>query len=309
MTEGILEFGRALYINTSDVLTGVVRNNAFSSGRSLLQVIWDFRLGREDLVSSPLFPVFLSVAFYFSLCTPFMIADIYGKKWKWIQKYKIQTDKEVTLDQVFDTLQLTFWNHVLFILPAAVGQMIWTPPTPLPELAPSWFEFVWQQIASLIVFDFQYFVWHWTHHKVRFLYKHIHSVHHRYHSPFVWVTQYLHPWELVTVGFLTTTNTWFFKCHPMTTWSYMLLSIVVSVEAHIGFDLPFSLNNILPFGMIGGAPKHDMHHLKPLTNFSPFFNHWDKTFDSFCPPMKAGGVRPKNLLEYERRTKEIKKVC
>lgn len=309
MTEGILEFGRALYINTSDVLTGVVRNNALSSGRSLLQVIWDFRLGREDLVSSPLFPVFLSVAFYFSLCTPFMIADIYGKKWKWIQKYKIQTDKEVTLDQVFDTLQLTFWNHVLFILPAAVGQMIWTPPTPLPELAPSWFEFVWQQIASLIVFDFQYFVWHWTHHKVRFLYKHIHSVHHRYHSPFVWVTQYLHPWELVTVGFLTTTNTWFFKCHPMTTWSYMLLSIVVSVEAHIGFDLPFSLNNILPFGMIGGAPKHDMHHLKPLTNFSPFFNHWDKTFDSFCPPMKAGGVRPKNLLEYERRTKEIKKVC
>lgn len=309
MSNVLVEFGRLWYINTTDLLTGVVRKNASYSGRSFLQIIWDLRLGREDFISSPLFPVLLSVGFYFSFCTPFMIADLFGKNWNWIQKYKIQTDKEVTVSQVFDTLNLTFWNHVLYILPAAVGQLVWTPPTPLPEMAPSWFEFLWQQIAILILFDFQYFVWHWSHHKVRFLYRHIHAVHHRYHSPFVWVTQYLHPWELITVGFLTTTNSWFFKCHPMTTWSYMILSIIVSVEAHIGFDFPFCLNNLFPFGLVGGAPKHDMHHLKPLTNFSPFFNHWDKLCDTFCPPMKAGGVKPKNLIDYERRTKEIKKLC
>ena len=63
--------------------------------------------------------------------------------------------------------------------------------------------------------------------QIRFLYRTIHSVHHRYHCPFSWVTQYLHPWELITIGFLTTTNTWFFNCHALTNWSYLILSITI----------------------------------------------------------------------------------
>lgn len=304
----LAELGRGFW-NSSDLLSGALRGNySTKSNHRILQYIWDLRLGREDYIASPLFPVILSVGFYFSFCTPFMIADILGERLPWIYKFKIQTDKQVTFSQIYDTLQLTFWNHVLFVLPAAVGQWIWAPPTPLPHLAPTLLEFVWHQIASLVIFDFQYYVWHWSHHKVRFLYKHIHAVHHRYNSPFVWVTQYLHPWELVTVGFLTTTNSWFLQCHPLTTWSYMLLSIMVSVEAHIGYEFPFCIHNWEPFGVVGGAPKHDMHHLKPMTNFQPFFNHWDKLFNTFCPFMKAGGVKTKELVEYERRVKEAKKA-
>ena len=274
----------------------------------LLQPIWDLRIGHEEFFASPLFPVVLSVSFYFSFCTPFMICDLWGKKWRWIQKYKIQSNLEVTPGQVLNALRLTFWNHVIYIFPAAASQWVWTPSSILPELAPTLAEFVWHQIAAIVIFDFQYFVWHLTHHKIRFLYKRVHAVHHEYHAPFVWTTQYLHPWELITVGFLTTTNTWFFNCHPLTIWSYMVLSIVVSVEAHFGFDFPFTLNHLDPFGVIGGAPKHDMHHLKPLTNFQPFFNHWDKFFNTYCPAMSAGGVKPKDLQDYERRQKETKKM-
>lgn len=282
-------------------------NASIDSDTRILQPLWDLRKGREDFLASPLFPVVLSVGFYFTFCTPFMIFDIIGSRWKWMHKFKLQPTKVVDMPQIIDTLTLTFWNHVLYILPAAVSQLIWVPPVDLPDVAPTLFEFLWHQVASLLVFDFQYYVWHSSHHHVRFLYKHIHSVHHRYHSPFVWVTQYLHPWELITVGFLTTTNSWFFKSHPLTTWSYMVLSIVVSVEAHIGFDFPFCLHNWFPFGAIGGAPKHDMHHLKPMTNFEPFFNHWDRIFNSYCPAMQAGGVKPNSLLEYERKQKETKK--
>lgn len=272
----------------------------------VLQCIWDIRLGREEFMSSPIFPVILSVTFYFSLCTSFMIADLFGKEWRWIHKYKIQPDFVVNFAHCRDNLGITFWNHILFVLPAACAQWVWTPATLFPDLAPTLLQFVWHQVAGLFIFDFQYYVWHWTHHKVRFLYKHVHALHHRYHAPFSWVTQYLHPWELVTVGFLTTTNTWFFNCHPLTTWSYMLISIVLSVEAHIGYDFPFTLN-YLTYGFVGGAPKHDMHHYKPLTNYQPFFNHWDRMFDTYCPVMKAGGIKPKDLLNYERKQKQIKK--
>lgn len=73
---------------------------------------------------------------------------------------------QVTKEHIYDTLILTFWNHILFIMPSAVAQWVWVPAAPLPELAPTLFDFVWHQLAGLFIFDFQYFVWHMTHHKV-----------------------------------------------------------------------------------------------------------------------------------------------
>lgn len=62
----------------------------------VLQPIWDIiKNGREDYLGSPLFPVFISVTFYFVAVLPFMVIDLYGKKWHWVQKYKIQPNKEV----------------------------------------------------------------------------------------------------------------------------------------------------------------------------------------------------------------------
>ena len=88
----------------------------------------------------------------------------------------------------------------------------------------------------------------------------------------------------------------------------MVVSILISVEAHIGFDFPFLLHNLDPTGMIGGSPKHDMHHQKPLTNFQPFFNHWDKLLGTFCPAMSAGGKKSKELQAWERKVKDCKKT-
>ena len=56
----------------------------------------------------------------------------------------------------------------------------------------------------------------------------------------------------------------------------------------------------------GGAVKHDMHHQKPLTNFAPFFNWWDRIFGWYCPGQLAGGYKPKELLDWEKKNKELK---
>ncbi|XP_070542497.1 cholesterol 25-hydroxylase-like protein 1, member 2 [Ptychodera flava] len=271
--------------------------------RSLIQPVWDLVLNYvdHDFLRSPLFPIVLNVVFYFVACLPFMLFDLYGTQWNWIQRYKLQPKQKVSMPQVFDTLGLTFWNQIVFILPVSIGQWIYTPPTPLPPEAPGLWEFCWQIVAALLVFDLEYFIWHYCHHKNRWLYKHVHSVHHRYHSPFSWVTQYLHPWELISVGIFVTTTPWIFKSHPMTTWSFMMVSIIVSVEAHIGFDFPWALNHWCPFGLWGGAPKHDMHHLKPLSNFQPFFTHWDRLFGTECPGWHAGGITAEQWEEMKKK--------
>jgi cholesterol 25-hydroxylase len=124
---------------------------------------------------------------YLFCVMPFMIIDLYGREWKWIQKYKIQPDRIVGWPQIRRAIMLTFWNHVLYILPVSVAQVVWTPPTELPRLAPGLWEFIWQQAAALVIFDFEYYVWHVIHHRVRWLYRNVHSVHHQYSSPSSWV--------------------------------------------------------------------------------------------------------------------------
>ncbi|CAH1254257.1 CH25H [Branchiostoma lanceolatum] len=283
--------------------------------QNVLQPVWDFvRQGPwgEDALRSPLFPVVMSVVFYFSCILPFMIVDLWGKEWHWTKKYKIQPDKEVTWPMVRNTMVITFWNHLLYVLPSAVGQYIYTPPTPLPPVSPGLWEFTWHIVASLIIFDFQYFVWHWLHHKVRFLYKHFHALHHQYHSPFSWVTQYLHPWELITVGILTTINPWLFDSHCFTIWVYMLISIAISVEAHCGFVLPWSPMNWVPFGLWGGAVKHDLHHQRPYSNFEPFFCIWDRLAGTeFTLKDRQRAIDRREKIEYDGHNglvgREVKK--
>ncbi|CAH1796035.1 unnamed protein product [Owenia fusiformis] len=283
-------------------------SDKFQPSGLLLQPLWDLRIGYEWYLTSPIFPVILSVTFYFCVTFPWTIFDIYGQDWKWIQKFKIQPTKSVTWPLVKQAVWVTFWNHMIFILPISVAQWIWQPATDFPSEAPTVWEFFWHQYASLMIFDFEYFVWHSVHHKIRPLYRWVHSIHHQYHSPFSWVTQYLHPWELISVGVFTTTSPWIFKAHPLTWWSFMLVSIIVSVEAHIGYDFWFMPHHWF-YGW-GGSIKHDMHHQRPLTNFAPFYTHWDWVFGTNCPGLLAGGEKSTFLMDYDkkRREKRFEKV-
>jgi len=146
----------------------------------LLQPVWDLFLGRRWVVASPLFPIVLTVGFYFVCMLPFTLMDLFGSEWKWVQKHKIQPHRVVTWPAVRNAVVLTLWNHVLYILPVSVAQCVWTPNTELPTVAPRLWELSWQLLAALVLFDAEYYAWHYLHHRIRWLYRHVHSVHHQY---------------------------------------------------------------------------------------------------------------------------------
>jgi len=241
----------------------------------ILQPVWDFiKNGREDALRSALFPPFLAVSYYFSVIAIFTFFDIVGKDWNWIQKYKIQKDKKVTWSLIGSSMILHIWNLILWIIPMALVQLIWVPPAPLPPVAPTLFQFIWHQIAFFFVFDFEYWCWHALHHKVRFLYRWCHSIHHQYHAPFAAMTQYLHPWELIFVGGGISITPWFFKPHIMTYWCWFLVANYVSIEVHCGYEFPWAAHNWC--WLYGGSPHHDMHHMRPMSNFEPWLVHLDR---------------------------------
>jgi cholesterol 25-hydroxylase len=265
---------------------------AYERKHRILQPVWDFIInGREDALRSPLFPPFLAVSFYFSVIAIFTVFDMAGKNWQWIQKYKIQKNKEVTWPLIWQAQVNQLWNLVLWIIPMALVQLIWVPPAPLPPVAPTLFSFIWQQVAFFFVFDAEYWAWHALHHKVRFLYRWCHSIHHQYHSPFAAATQYLHPWELLFVGGGITMTPWLFKPHIMTYWCWFLIANYVSIEVHCGYKFPWAAHNWIP--LYGGAPKHDMHHMRPLSNFEPWLDHLDR--------LLGWSMTEKQLEEYKAK--------
>ncbi|XP_060709646.1 cholesterol 25-hydroxylase-like protein 1, member 1 [Hemiscyllium ocellatum] len=243
-----------------------------------LQVLWDYiRLHHTATVTSPAFPVLLAFSGYLLFSTPFALMDLIGERLPLLSKYKIQKNQP-SLQMMGQCLRQAVFNHLFYVLPGVAINWFWDPSAPLPVRAPTFTQFLTGVLSCLLVFDFQYYCWHLLHHKSRWLYKNLHAIHHEYVAPFSWATQYLGGWELLTVGFWSSTTPLLFKCHPLTMWAFMLLSVWMSVEDHAGYNLPWGLHKIIPWGLCGGAPAHDLHHQNPNTNFAPFFTHLDRVF-------------------------------
>uniref|UniRef100_W5MEI6 Fatty acid hydroxylase domain-containing protein n=1 Tax=Lepisosteus oculatus TaxID=7918 RepID=W5MEI6_LEPOC len=243
---------------------------------SLLQPLWTYlRTNHQEVLRSPLFPVIISVSTYFMACLLYMTLDSLSLVVPGINSYRIHPDQPVKLQSILKAIWLTVYNHVVFVFPAAAAQWYWRPPLPLEEKAPTVLEFTMGILGCTLLFDFQYYFWHMIHHKIQWLYVTFHAIHHEYFQPFCWVTQYMSAWELVSVGFWTTIDPIILQCHILTGYAFMVFNIWISVDDHSGYDFPWSLHNWIPFGLWGGSVKHDTHHQKPMTNFEPFFSHWD----------------------------------
>ncbi|XP_072984185.1 very-long-chain aldehyde decarbonylase GL1-8-like isoform X1 [Typha latifolia] len=141
----------------------------------------------------------------------------------------------------------------------------------------------WTVILSQIVLYFilEDFVFYWGHRLLhtKLLYKHIHSVHHEYATPFGLTSEYAHPAEILFLGFATFIGPALTGPHLFTLWLWMILRVLETVEAHCGYDLPWSPSNFLP--LYGGAEFHDYHHRVLYTksgNYSSTFIYMDWLF-------------------------------
>ncbi|KAG8440169.1 hypothetical protein GDO86_006102 [Hymenochirus boettgeri] len=235
----------------------------------LLQSFWDYIHAEfGEFVCSPFFPLILTFFGFLSFSFPFAILDLLGEK-NFLYQYKIQKDKHPTLNMMMLCLWRAIFNHLFYAIPGILLNWFWMPPVILPATAPSVCTLLVEIFGCLLLFDFQYYIWHFIHHKNLWLYKKVHAIHHTYVAPFSWSSQNLTGYELVTLGFWSNTNPISLGCHPLSFWSCSLLSIWLSVEDHSGYNFPWFL---------GGALAHDLHHQRPDTNFSPFFRHWDLIF-------------------------------
>ncbi|KAK4280092.1 hypothetical protein QN277_011763 [Acacia crassicarpa] len=138
-------------------------------------------------------------------------------------------------------------------------------------------------IAMFVMDTWQYFV-HRYMHQNKFLYRHIHSQHHRLVVPYAIGALYNHPLEgllLDTFGgaisYLVSGMT------SRTAIMFFCFAIVKTVDDHCGLWLP---GNIFHMFFQNNTAYHDIHHqLQGLKyNYSqPFFSIWDKILGTHMP--------------------------
>ncbi|CAA2966031.1 sphinganine C4-monooxygenase 1-like [Olea europaea subsp. europaea] len=138
-------------------------------------------------------------------------------------------------------------------------------------------------IAMLVMDAWQYFV-HRYMHQNKFLYRHIHSQHHRLVVPYAIGALYNHPLEgllLDTVGgaisFLVSGMT------ARTAVFFFCFAVVKTVDDHCGLWLP---GNIFHLFFQNNTAYHDIHHQLQGTKFNysqPFFSIWDKLLGTYVP--------------------------
>jgi len=145
--------------------------------------------------------------------------------------------------------------------------------------------------------------WHYWYHRALHwgpLYKNIHKIHHQYSAPFGLAAEYASPIEVMILG-LGTVGTPILWCaitgdlHILTMYVWIILRLFQAIDAHSGYEFPWSLHHFLPFW--AGADHHDTHHERFIGNYSSSFRWWDHLLDTESGPEATKRRRERNLAK------------
>ncbi|KAJ1665731.1 C-4 sterol methyl oxidase [Coemansia sp. RSA 1813] len=234
--------------------------------------------GRNEAITFGIIAFTVHQVTYYGRYLPYYICDHIPA----MKKYKLQPDKEITNVQWWKCLRSLLFSQIfvqlpmmMFFLPAAklVGFDCLAP-------FPSWLRVLFQVCVFFVIEDFYHY---WAHRLFHYgiLYKRIHKVHHEHTAPFGIVAEYAHPLETAVLGQGTIAGPLFFnyfieQVHITTMLIWIAARLWQTVEAHCGYDFPWSMSHWLPFW--AGASHHDYHHMAFVDNFASTFRWWDRIF-------------------------------
>ncbi|CAL9197326.1 unnamed protein product [Musa hybrid cultivar] len=138
-------------------------------------------------------------------------------------------------------------------------------------------------VAMFIMDTWQYFI-HRYMHQNKFLYRHVHSQHHRLVVPYAIGALYNHPLEgllLDTFGgaisFLISGMT------ARTSVFFFCFAVIKTVDDHCGLWLPGNIFHVI---FQNNTAYHDIHHQLQGTKYNysqPFFSIWDRILGTYMP--------------------------
>jgi len=131
--------------------------------------------------------------------------------------------------------------------------------------------------------DFFLYVAHRLLH-TRWLFRHVHAVHHRSRQPSPWSAYAVHPIEAVVNGSVLLTWLMFVPLHQDVLGLYLLHQVVRNAHGHSAIEsLPAGFNRHAIGRWFTTSTHHHMHHESPGGNYGLWFTWWDRFFGTEHP--------------------------
>ncbi|MQM10986.1 hypothetical protein Taro_043887 [Colocasia esculenta] len=162
--------------------------------------------------------------------------------------------------------------------------------------SPSLLRVVGQMALAMLVMDCWEYFWHrWTHEN-KFLYKHVHAMHHHIIVPYSYGSQYIHPVDAVVgeiLGGLVATL--ISGMSPRTAAVFFSLLTLKGLDDHCGMWFP---NHPIHRWMTNNAAFHSLHHQHVGIKYNYSVHYlatWDLLLGTYLPfsvePRKEGGYQ------------------
>ncbi len=189
----------------------------------------------------------------------------YKKEPEWLYKYKIQEAPEHSDGKhhrvpLSKSILVVLGNQVFGTLPFILGVyyiMVWRGYGENLE-APVWWVATLQIIGMVLFQDFFFYFSHRLMHQ-KFLFKHIHRIHHEYRETVATATHYVHYIEhLVGNLFPVFIGAVILLPHPFVILFWIMLIVMNALHTHSGFAIPW----------MSYAVHHDWHHYHVNGSFS-----------------------------------------
>jgi len=197
-----------------------------------------------------------------------------------MDKYRIQKTRKTSFAGQLDAFFWVLVSQLVIQFPLIFGNYHFVTFMNIPcdyESIPAWYSCAWRLFACMFCEDtFHYFAHRLMHHKS--LYKHVHKVHHKYQAPFGIAAEFAHPLETVVLGIGFFIGVFLFCSHFVLMWAWLSLRLLLTIDAHSGYDTPLPLNILKLLPGYGGARHHDWHHETFQENYSSTFVWWDNLF-------------------------------
>lgn len=245
----------------------------------LLQGPWDLvRAGQEEVLLSPYLPACYAFLTHVLMCVPFFFLDALSRVSARIRSWRIAPESvpAASARDWLECLGRLARRYLTVVLPVTALLQCGLSSPVLPERAPSLCGLCVEVLACFLLFDALFFVWHFSMHRFRWLYRSVHQQHHKNQALLALGAQDASAAELLSLLVLALLSARLVGCHPLSEALFHLLNSWLAVEDHCGYDLPWGLHRLLPSFGLGGAPFHQLHHTKHSGNYAPYFTHWDR---------------------------------
>lgn len=225
------------------------------------------------IISSNFFPMGLMTMSFLVLSIPFMLFDFS----KWQNKYKIQFNKYPNEKLYLSAIGMWLKNEIyvnfpLTCLPILLKNNIYISENPLTVG-----EFISDTIKTFLLMDFLFFILHYFLH-TKFMFKHVHYIHHKFKYPFGFVGEATHPIEGMLFGIVSIIPIKIFSRHFITQNVMLLFVMMNNIDSHSGYK--FININKWTNGFLSGSISHDLHHQYSIVNYSIYTTLWDRLIGS-----------------------------